>query len=232
MPLPRAYLSSAKNLPAILTAIQTVKAPPQFNQRFLESLEFKSPSDRKIIGVLKALRFISDDGTPMERYYAFLDQTQAPSILADGIRDAYGDLFQVNINAQNLTKSELIDRFRTPSQGHLSDAVVNKMTMTFAELCRLADFQASPPKREESKKDDEGTPDCKIEEKQAENMGWKQVRVDGLIYRVQIVSPETSERAVHDERGRAPRWALPVAFLTAILAVAALVSIFGTSLHE
>lgn len=232
MAFPRAYLSSAKNLPAILTAIQTAKAPPQFNQRFLESLEFKSPSDRKIIGVLKALKFISHDGTPTERYYAFLDQTQAPGILADGIRDAYADLFQVNINAQNLTKSELIDQFRTPSQGQLSDSVMNKMTMTFTELCRLADFQTSPPKREESKKDDEGTPDGKIKEKQAKNMGWEKVRVDGLVYRVQIVSPESSEQAVHDERGHAPRWALPVVFLTVILVVTALVSIFGTSLHE
>jgi hypothetical protein len=34
-------------------------------------LEFKSPSDRKIIGVLKALKFIGDDGVPTERNYAF-----------------------------------------------------------------------------------------------------------------------------------------------------------------
>jgi hypothetical protein len=113
MALPRAYLTSAKNLPAILYAIQTAKAPPKFNQRVLESLEFKSPSDRKIIGVLKALKFISDDGVPTERYYAFQDQTQAPGVLADGIQDAYADLFQLNINAQNLTKSQLIDEFRT-----------------------------------------------------------------------------------------------------------------------
>src|SRR5215471_4836008 len=115
MTFPRSYLSSAKSLPAILTAIQTAEAPPQFNRRFLESLEFKSPSDRKIIGVLKALKFIGDDGTPTERYHAFQDQTQASGILADGIRDAYADLFQVNINAQTLTKSELIDQFQTPS---------------------------------------------------------------------------------------------------------------------
>lgn len=111
-----------------------------------------------MIGLLKALKFISDDGTPMEKYYAFLDQTQAPGILADGIHDAYADLFQVNINAQNLTKSELIDKFRTLSQGKLSDSVLNKMTMTFMELCKLADFQMPSPKKEESKKDDEGAP--------------------------------------------------------------------------
>jgi hypothetical protein len=66
MALPKAYLTSAKNLPAILNAIQTAKAPSKFTQRFLESLEFKSPSDRLIIGVLKALRFLSDDGAPTD----------------------------------------------------------------------------------------------------------------------------------------------------------------------
>jgi hypothetical protein len=229
MALPKAYLTSAKNLPAILCAIQTAKAPPQFNRQVLESLEFKSPSDRKIIGVLKALKFISDDGAPTERYYAFLDQTQAPDILADGIRDAYADLFQVNINAQNLTKNELINKFQTLSQGQLSDSVMNKMTMTFTELCKLADFQTSPPKNEESKKDDEGVPDGKIKEKQAENLGWKEIRVDGLAYRVQIVSPESNDQA---ERRRAPGWTLLVVLLIAIFVVAGLVSIFGTLFYE
>lgn len=219
--LPRAYLTSTKHLPAILNAIQAAKAPPQFNQRFLKSLEFKSPSDRLIIGVLKALKFISDDGAPMERYYAFLDHTQAPVILGDGIHEAYADLFQENINAQNLTKSELISKFRTLSHGQLSDSVVNKMTMTFTELCKLADFQTPPPKKEEIKDDDEGAPDGKIKEKEAANL-WETIRVDGLVYRVQIVSPESRNH------GRKPKWVLLVVLLIAVLAVVVIVSTFGT----
>jgi hypothetical protein len=43
----------------------------------------------------------------------------------------------------------------------------------------------------------------KIKEKQAEKKGWKKVRVDGFVVRVLFVSPESSEQAVHDERGRA-----------------------------
>jgi len=225
MTLPSAYLTSAKNLPAILRAIQAAKAPPQFNRKVLVSLEFKAPSDRKIIGVLKALKFVSDDGAPTERYYAFLDRTQGPGILADGIRDAYADLFQVNINAQNLTKGELINNFRTLSQGQLSDSVVNKVTMTFTELCKLADFQTSPPKDEDSKRHDEGAPDGKIKEEQAENSGWREARVDGRVYRVQVVSPKSDDQAERG-RARAPRWPLLVDFLIAIFVVAALVSIF------
>ena len=224
MAFPRAYLSSARNLPAILAAIQTSKAPPRFDKQFLESLEFKSPSDRKIIGVLKALKFISDEGAPTERYYAYLDQAKAPGILADAIREAYADLFRMNVNAQNLAKGELIFKFWTLSQGELSGSAMDKMIMTFTELCKLADFQTPPPMKEKTKRDDEGTPDGKIKEPQAEDL-WKEVPVGGLVYRVQSILPESPDR-----------WRIAtrplVLFPIAIFAAAALVSIFGAPVRE
>jgi hypothetical protein len=205
MALPKAYLTSAKNLPAILNSIQTAKAPPKFTQRFLESLEFKSPSDRLIIGVLKAMKFINDDGAPTERYYAYLDQTQAPSVLADGIRDAYADLFQVNINAQTLSKGELINKFRTLSQGQLSDSVMDKMATTFTELCKLADFDTPSPKKEDGTKDDENTSDDKTKEKERRENSGQRIRVDGLVYNIQIVLPESRDQAVYDALFRSLR---------------------------
>jgi hypothetical protein len=86
---------------------------------------------------------LNDDGTPTSRYFDFLDQTVAPRVLAEGIREAYDDLFQVNINAQTLTKPELINKFKTLSQGQLSESVLDKMALTFSELIKLADFTAS-----------------------------------------------------------------------------------------
>jgi hypothetical protein len=196
----------------LLTAIQTTKVPPQFDKQFLESLEFKSPSDQKIIGVLKALKFLDDEGAPTERYYAFLDRTQAPGILAEAILDGYSDLFHAHINARSVSNSDPID------------------PATFTELCRLADFQTSHPERQESKKDDIGTPDGEINENEAQTKRWKKIRVDGFVYRVLIVSPKPDE-----PRRRAPRhasrWTLP-ASLMAIIAVAALVSIFGGPLYR
>jgi Family of unknown function (DUF5343) len=198
MALPKAYLTSAKNLPAILNAIQTAKAPPKFTQRFLESLEFKSPSDRLIIGVLKALKFLNDDGAPTDRYYAFLDQTQAPRVLADGIRDAFEDLFQVNINANTLQKVDLINKFRTLSQGQLSDSVMDKMATTFTELCKLGDFQSSSPsKKEEGGMKKEVTPSAPAE-KEEERPARAKLSVEGLVYNIQIVLPESRDQAVYD----------------------------------
>jgi uncharacterized protein DUF5343 len=228
--LPNAYLRSAKHLPAILNAIQTAKAPSQFNQRFLKSLDFRSPSDRRVIGVLKALKFISDDGAPTERYHLFLDYTQAPGVLADGIRDAYTDLFQLDANAQDLTKGELIDKFRTLNNGQLPDSVINEMTMTFGELCKLAHFRKLPSKQEERRLDEEGAPDGKIEDKQAEN-SWKTVRVDGLAYRVEVVSPESRDAG----DSRTATKLLLMGFLVMIFVVADLFgvfNVFGTSVRK
>jgi hypothetical protein len=57
MALPTAYLTSTKNVPAILTAIQAGQAPKQFTASFLQGLGFKSSADRLVIGVLKGSRF-------------------------------------------------------------------------------------------------------------------------------------------------------------------------------
>jgi hypothetical protein len=117
MALPKSYLTSAKNLPAVFEAISGAQAPERFTQRFLESLEFKSTSDRLVISVLKSLGFLADDGRPTERYFAFLDQTQSAIVLAEGIREAYADLFQVNREAHKLQRPDLIGKIKTLSQG-------------------------------------------------------------------------------------------------------------------
>jgi Family of unknown function (DUF5343) len=159
--------------------------------------------------VVKALKFIGDEGAPTQRYHAFLDRTQAPAVLAEAIRDSYSDLFQAHIHAQSGFKSDRID------------------PATFAELCRLADFQTSQPESEESKKVEMGTRGGKINKNEAETKKWKKIRIDGFGYRVLIVPPKSNGHS----RARS-RWTLSASFLMAIVTVAALVSIFGGPLHE
>jgi hypothetical protein len=104
---------------------------------------------------------------------------------------------------------------------------MNKMAMTFAELCKLADFQASSPSNEWSKKDDEGVPEGRIREEPQDNLGCEEIRLDGLAYRVQSFSPES--RGSDDQADRAT---LVVLFLMGIFVVAILVTIFGPLLYE
>jgi hypothetical protein len=117
MALPAQYLITAKNLPDLLAAIQNAKAPERFTQTFLENLGFKSTNDRLYIGVLKALKFLDDTGRPTPRYFEFLDQTQGPSVMAEAIREAYADLFAINVNAQNINKTEFLGKIKRCPKG-------------------------------------------------------------------------------------------------------------------
>jgi len=105
-------MTSSKRVPDILEAIQTAQAPSTFTTRFLEQLGFKNKGDRLIIGVLKDLGFLDDKGVPKDRYFKFLDQTHSGIVLADGIRDAWADLFAINVNAHQLSKPEFIGKLK------------------------------------------------------------------------------------------------------------------------
>lgn len=196
MSLPTSYLTSTKNLAEIFNAIKTAKAPDKFNQKFLESLEFKSSSDRLIIGVLKSLKFIDDTGQPSDRYFRFLDQSQSPKILAESIEDAYSDLFAVNKNANALSKQEIIGKFKTLSQGQISDSVLDKMAMTFLALVSLADFSSPKAKSEMRNKEKDGDKETLTESRKEQ--AAKGFKIDGLVYNIQIVLPETRDPKVYD----------------------------------
>jgi hypothetical protein len=195
MALPRSYLTSTKNLAQILDSIKAAQAPEKFTIKFLESLDFKSTSDRLIIAVLKALGFLStDNARPTERYFRFLDQTQSAAVLAEGVREAYADLFQVNKNANTLTKSDALNKMKTLGEGQFSESVLDKMALTFVELCKLADFSHKPSTAEPEAlviPDEPGRPALPIEIPTRTSLG-------GLHFVIQIVLPETRDNKVYD----------------------------------
>lgn len=194
MALPTSYLTSIKNLEGIFAAIQGAQAPEKFTQAFLESLEFKSNSDRLYIGVLKSLGFLDDSGRPRERYFRFLDQTQAPKVLAEGIRDAYQDLFRVNTKANELSNQEVKNKFKTLGQGQISDAVLDKMAITFTALVKQADFQ-SPAAIPAQSHEEPSAQEEPIDRTPPPHSG---VKLGGLVYNIQIVLPESRDAAVYD----------------------------------
>ncbi|MET4421447.1 DUF5343 domain-containing protein [Bradyrhizobium sp. RT3a] len=206
MALPRSYLTSAKNLGAILEAMKAAQAPSKFTIKFLESLDFKSTADRLIVGVLKSVGLIGPDGSPTERYFRFLDQTQSAVVLAEGIRDAYRDLFQVNTSAQNMTKTDVMNKMKTLSQGQFSESVIDKMAMTFLELCKLADFkkQASLSDAVLSAQVDE-RPQSLPTMPQANGATASPPSFGGLNYVIQVVLPETRDPKIYDSIFRSLR---------------------------
>jgi Family of unknown function (DUF5343) len=206
MALPKSYLTSTKNLSSVLQAMQSAQAPSQFTTRFLEGVGFSSSNDRLIIGVLKSLGFLDSEARPQDRYFRYLDQTQAAQVLAEGIRDAYSDLFQVRKDAQNLTKQEVVNKAKTLSQGALGESVLDKVAATFVALCGLADFSTTTP-LPSTKATGDATP--APVERANENPRVQDIdrssqarhaalSLGGLHYNIQITLPQTRDAAVYD----------------------------------
>jgi hypothetical protein len=195
MGLTNAYLISSAKVKDIFRAIQNAQAPKKFTTGFLESLGLKSTNDRLVISVLKGLGFLNANGEPTARYFAFLDEGQAPRVLAEGLRDAYGDLFQVNTKAYELSQTEVKNKLKTLTQGKPSDTVLDHMARTFKTLSQLADFTAAPepvaaePAREEPA--ERPAPKPELHRPRAVSLG-------GLVYNIQLVLPDSRDTAVYD----------------------------------
>ncbi|HYQ84974.1 MAG TPA: DUF5343 domain-containing protein [Rubrobacter sp.] len=210
MALPTAYLTSTRNLDGILSAIQTAQAPSRFTLNFLENLGYKSSSDRLIINVLKALGFLNADGAPTERYYRYLDQAEAGKVLAEGVQEAYADLYQLNRNAHELSRTDIKNKLKTLTQGQHSESVVTKMATTFGELAKRADFTSGPatePAQEEAPAGDSvetsGGPGGAGSDREpppivAPPVTGGSLALGGLVYSIQIHLPESRDQAVYD----------------------------------
>lgn len=198
MALSNAYLFQVKTLPQILRAIREAQAPDRFTYSFLEALGFKSTNDRGIIGVLKALGFTDESGTPKQPYFDYLDEERHRQVLAAGIRRAYADLFKLNSKANEKDTSWVKNKLKTLTQGSKSDAVLNKMAMTFTALCKQADFSTpSVPAREAITQPEEEKPMSEtIRVEPAVTEGPREPLA--LRYNINIELPAVRDRLVYD----------------------------------
>lgn len=213
MALTSAYLVAAKNLPAFLDAIRKARAPEKLSLKFIEDLGFKSTNDRLFISVLKGLGFIEDNGVPKQRYFDFLDDGRWQSVLADGVREAYEDIFRLNKKANTLSRSELTGKLKSLTQGKYSDNIIGNMTKTFTELVKLANFDAIvPPSTVEVDPesdlpkeanggglDEEAKGGARVPAKPSTDSPSNHGRlIDSMTYRIEIILPANRDKAVYD----------------------------------
>lgn len=201
MGLPGAYLTSFKNTASILQAIQAAQAPSRFTQKFLEGLGFANSNDRAIINVLKALGFLDDSGVPTTRYHRFLDQTQSALVLAEGIREAYEDLFRINRSAHEMAQADIKNKMKTLSEGAYTDRVLTQMAGTFTTLVKSADFSTTQTGAE-SAASAPSTPFGSPDEADSPALDLADARggppFASLAYNLNIQLPETRDPAVYN----------------------------------
>ena len=131
-----------------------------------------------------------------------MDQGIYKEVLAEGIMEAYEDLFNVNVNAQTLSVDEVKNKLKTITQGQKTDKVITLMANTFCALCSLADWDAKSKKikakesNETIAQEDKKIQEVKIsEEKIISNSKKEKLE---LHYDIQIHLPETRDEAVYD----------------------------------
>ncbi len=207
MGLPDNYLQTPGSLKAYLDALLNAHPPERFSAEFLEGLGFEKTNDRLLIGVLKELGFLDQDGVPKQRYFEFLDRSSSGRILAQAVRESYSDLFAVKRNANEVTSAEVQNKLRTLYKGKKTDFVIKRIARTFDALCKEADF--SKPHQQTAKLDETRKAEAKtdVPAKPADRDETKvkppveskpRVKVDSLQYHINIVLPESRDSEVYD----------------------------------
>ncbi|MBI1820069.1 MAG: DUF5343 domain-containing protein [Nitrospirae bacterium] len=138
----------------------------------------------------------------------YLDQTQSRIILAEAIREAYSDLFNINKKAYELSIKEVKNKLKTLTHGKKSEKVIGLMAGTFKKLCELADW--SKPREGHQEK-----AHTKVEEPihekghvKAEGLIHEKIEIEKKIdedkknielhYNIQIHLPDSRDAAVFD----------------------------------
>ncbi len=194
--LSRKYLNSVKNLPSILDKIVEGTAPEKFTTEHLKKIGFSSSNDRGVIGLLKDLKFLSEDGAPTQRYHDFRNSSLSKKVMGEALQEAYSDIFHLNEKPTVADKPAVAGLFK--STHNVSDQVAGFMANTFYTLLDRADISSKPTKQKTIK---EQLPDTKadIQKQEPQNNGnIIPPIVPNLRYNIEIHLPATKDIEVYN----------------------------------
>ena len=200
MALPNVYVQVYGQMPEFFGKIQEGQAPSKFSQQHLKDIGFTSTNHRAFIPLLKALGFLSPDGSPTTRYHEYRDPSQARAVMGDALREAYSDLFVIKANPTEKDKELIEGKFKSVHNAKHRPAEL--MAKTFFALLKLADLSGET-KSFHSKKEP-SPPKVKQEEepklKEVDQIPRPEVSIltpPGLHYNIQIHLPATKDIEVY-----------------------------------
>jgi Family of unknown function (DUF5343) len=201
MGLSNKYTVASGRLPDLFAKIRDGQAPEQFTRQLLKDWGFTSSHDRAAIPLLKELGFLSPDGKPTARYHDYRDHSRSKAVMADALRDAYGDIFLIKEHPTDADKNAINGKFR--SFHNTSDNAARWMTKTFFTLLTLSDLKAKKgkanapePVEEKEKEKQKGSPELPLAEKNG--LGARVLQAAGLHYNIQIHLPATKDVEVYN----------------------------------
>jgi hypothetical protein len=191
MALSSSYVQPTNRIPDIFNKIRDGQAPERFTRQLLKDWGFTSSNDHAFIPLLKTLGFLSSEGKPTQRYNDYRDHSRSKLIMAEALRDAYGDIFLIKEHPAQSDKDAIEGKFK--SFHNASENVAGLMTKTFMGLLSLADLSKKAV----------NTPAAKEPEKKAvlEVDALPRMHgggVSGLHYNIQIHLPATKDIEVYN----------------------------------
>jgi Family of unknown function (DUF5343) len=192
MPLTSAYVLPINRMPDMFGKIRDGQAPERFTQQLLRDWGFASTNDRAFIPLLKALGFLTADGKPTQRYSDYRDHSRSKQVMAQALRDAYGDIFLIKEHPTATDRNAIEGKFK--SFHNASNNVAGLMAKTFLGLLPLADLSSKAP-APSTPKEDPAKPHPQVEVQPTPlPVGEK----PGLHYNIQIHLPATKDVEVYN----------------------------------
>lgn len=192
MALTNAWVQPTNRIPDLFNKIRDGQAPERFTQQLLKDWGFVSTNDRPFIPLLKALGFLTADGKPTQRYNDYRDHSRSKQVMAEALREAYGDIFLIKEHPTASDKNAIEGKFK--SYHNASNKVAGLMAKTFLGLLALADLSSKgtpQPRKESEKPEQESGPELLP--------GIVQPRGGlGLHYNIQIHLPATKDTEVYN----------------------------------
>ena len=137
------YLTTPGLIPRIFAKISEARRPERFTQDFLETkLGFSGGSARAMIPLLKRMEFLSGDGTPTRLYDQFRNPTTQRVAQAQGVRNAYADIFDRNRYAADLSRDKFAALVLEMSGLEKDSSVAKLIVSTFWTLREGGDFES------------------------------------------------------------------------------------------
>jgi hypothetical protein len=199
MSLTSKYTVAVSRIPDLFEKIRDGQAPDQLSQQLLKDWGFSSTNDRAFIPILKELGFLSPDGKPTTRYHDYRDHSRSKLVMAQALRDAYGDIFLIKEHPSDADKAAIKGKFK--SFHNTSDHVAGLMTKTFYELLKLSDLKStSKPAKAKTTKIEESpeSPPPNPVNGQPEGGGIPPIYGAGLHYNIQIHLPASKDVEVYN----------------------------------
>jgi hypothetical protein len=192
MALANNYVQVYGQIGDVFARIAEGQAPEKFTAQHLKDLGFASSNFRAVIPLLKALGFLSDDGTPTKRYHEYRNSSQSRRVMADALREAYGDLFTIKAQPGPADRTLITGKFK--SAHNASPNTAKLMANTFYSLLELADFSSSQtqPKKEQEEEERKEEEPIKAPNK-TEREVLPQRHPPTLHYNIQIHLPATKD---------------------------------------